>query len=268
MSVYHRDDPVHLEQALDSIVNQTRMPDQVVVVADGPLTDVLENVLCEYKSRYNNLFFIMRLAIHQCPAKAWNHGLSQCRNDLVARMDADDISLPQRFEKQVDFFGKNPQVDVVGSYYSEFEKDVQRPVAMYRPPTDHKKILRYARTRNPLCHPSVMYKKQSVMDCGGYINIPGFTDYYLWVRMLKSECVFANIPEVLLHYRGGREIMARRGGLAYIRNEYVFFKESYRLGFISLASFAGNVVIRPFIRILPAAVRKKIYQKLLRDPVK
>ncbi len=267
LCVCHKDNPAHFVQALESVVNQTRPPDQVVIVADGPLTDGLNRVLEDFRGRRPLLFTVARLAANQGPAQAWNYGLARCEHELVARMDADDVCLPERMEKQLSFLRKHPQVDVLGSYYSEFENNDTKPIALFRPPAAHAEICRYARTRNPLCHPSVMYKKSSVMANGGYIEIPGFTDYYLWIRMIESGCVLANIPEVLLHYRGGREVMARRGGTAYIRNEYVFFRESYKMGFISFAGFAGNVMIRPFVRVMPASIRKIIYRKLLRDPV-
>ena len=267
MSVYGKDNPDHFDQALGSVVDQTKAPGQIVIVADGPLTDALNNVLDDYASQYSDLFTIIRLAKPSGPACAWNQGLEQCSCDLVARMDADDISLPERFERQMAFLQAHPEVDVVGTYYAEFEDDRDMPVALYSPPTGHAAILKYARLRNPLCHPSVMYRKQAVTEHGGYVQVDGFVDYYLWIRMLQAGRVFANLPEVLLKYRGGRHVMSRRGGVGYVRNEWRFLRIAYKSGFISFRLFVCNVVIRPFVRMMPVTVRNLVYRKLLRQPV-
>lgn len=264
MSVYIKDNPLHLDTAIKSVINQTLLPDQIVVLLDGPLNDELEQVINNFASTYPDFFTIVKLSTNQGLAKALREGLKVCKYELVARMDADDISLPERFEKQINFLKQNPQIDVLGAFYYEFETNENMIIALHQLPANHQEIIEFAKRRNPICHPSVMYKKQKVFDAGNYIHINGFEDYYLWVRMFNSGCKFANIPEVLLYFRGARNVMARRGGLYYAKNEYKFFKRCFESGFLNYYQFLSNVILRFFVRVLPSNIRKLVYMRALR----
>jgi glycosyltransferase involved in cell wall biosynthesis len=267
MSVYHKDEPLFLERSLQSLMNQTLLPAQIVLVADGPLTDELDNVINQFVSIYSEYFTIVRLSTNQGPAKAWRTGLETCKHQFVARMDADDISLPTRFEKQINFFKQNPHIDVVGTFYYEFEDNENNIIALKKFPTSHNELFKYSKKQCPLCHPSVMYKKQSVIQAGNYTEEWKLIDYGLWMRMFYTGCNFANIPESLLMFRGGQNIVSRRGGLKYMNMEYNFLKKCFHNGYISSFEFMYNCLTRLSVRLLPPSMRKFLYFHLLRSRI-
>lgn len=264
ISVYDNDNPVHFKQALDSVVEQTCMPDQIILVLDGFINSDLKSVVGFYAENYTRIFTVLKNKDNQGPASAWNLGLCNCRNEIVARMDSDDICVEDRFEKQLFFLNNHPEVDVLGSFYSEF--DASGTFAFHKLPVSHQDIYIYSKKRNPMCHPSVMYKKSAVLDSGKYIKIKNFVDYYLWVRMLEAGYIFSNVPEVLLHFRGGRGVMLRRGGIQYALNEYKFLKKCYEINHISLYQFITNFSVRFLFRMAPLSLRNLLYYRFLREP--
>lgn len=260
MSVYDKEEPARLEQSLDSIwTHQTLRPEQIVVVKDGLLNDDLERVLAEWKSRLGEILTLVSLKKNVGLGLALNHGLLACRNEMVARMDSDDIALPGRFDKQIAFILEH-EADVVGSWVTEFDPKSKEIYAIRRVPTDHKTIVSYAKRRNPMNHPTVVFKKSSVMSVGGYIDFPGFEDYDLWVRLLLKGYKLANVDESLVMMRGGFEQFQRRRGLSYVRREFLFQKHLLRSGFINITDFALNTSIRLPVRLLPMSFFRFIHK--------
>ncbi|MDF2522753.1 MAG: family 2 glycosyl transferase [Clostridiales bacterium] len=264
VSVYPKVVPSYLEHALISIVRQSLMPDEIVLVKDGPLTDGLEGVIQSMEERYPGLFRIVALERHSGLGEALKIGILNCTYPIVARMDADDISLPQRFEKQLKLMENNPEIDLVGSWLAEFETDSHEVSVIRQVPIDLEEIKSIARYRNPLNHCTVVYRKSSVISSGNYKDIRGFEDYYLWIRMLRNNCKMVNIPEVLVLSRADNEMYLRRGGLKYIGNEMWLLKEFYKLGFISLAQFVRGLIMRSVVRLIPNYLRAILYKKILR----
>src|SRR5690625_792372 len=168
MSVYEGEKPEYFEASIESMLNQTLMPDQIVIVKDGKLTPALDSVINKYKDDYTGLFTIVTLSENAGLGVALNKGLKHCKNELVARMDTDDISLENRCELQVKEFQKNEKLSIVGTMINEFDVDPNRIISSRVVPTDHNSILKFSRRRNPFNHPSVMYKKSAVQSCGGY----------------------------------------------------------------------------------------------------
>lgn len=195
---------------------------------------------------------------------ALNVGLAACTNDLVARMDSDDLSFPKRFEAQLQIFDKDPNVDVVGAWIDEFEKDTSNIVSTRKLPENHKDIFQYAKSRCPVNHPVVMFKKQSVLDAGGYQHFPLFEDYYLWVRMLLNGAKFYNIQESLLYFRCSPDMYKRRGGWKYAIDECRFQNTIQQMQFINPQTCLKNISIRFTTRILPNFLRTILYKKALR----
>ena len=260
LSVYIRELPENLNQSLYSIFCQSLQPDEVIVVEDGKLTSELYEILDLYKQKYT-IFKTVSLPVNQGLGKALNEGLKHCSHALVARMDTDDIAKPERFEKQVKIFQKHPEVDVVGSWIDEFEGDISHVVSVRRLPECHEDILSFAKKRNPINHPVVMFRKGAVFAAGGYQHFPLFEDYYLWVRMLMNGAKFYNIQESLLYFRSSPDMFKRRGGLKYVGTEVRFQNFLLRSHFISFPRYVQNVIIRVVTRIMPNRWRAFLYKK-------
>ena len=267
LSVYRKEQPAYLRQSLDSIFTQTLLPDEVVLDKDGPLTDALDEVAEDYCRKYP-VIRVVPLSENQGLGRALNEGLKHCSYDLVARMDTDDVAKPERFEKQIAVFCAHPEMDVVGAWIDEFEGDIGNVISVRKLPEKHWKILKYARLRCPENHPVTMFRKEAVMNAGGYMHFPLFEDYYLWVRMLMNGACFYNIPESLLYFRFSRDMFKRRGGWKYAIDEYRFQRKLLNMDFIGYFQFIQNVSIRFISRIIPNGMRTMLYKRLLRKPLR
>jgi glycosyltransferase involved in cell wall biosynthesis len=273
MSTYRRDNPSHLAEALQSLLEQTRPADEIVIVEDGPISDALSCVLEDYRRKLP--LVRIRLGRNSGLAAAMSLGLPRCTGDVVARMDADDISLPERFEKQLAFLEKHPEVDVVGGAIAEFLKDSSKIRSIRRPPLDGLDLAAYAKFRNPLNHMTVMFRKLKLLQVGGYgaakvlklgcYQATPYEDYELWVRMIMAGCILCNLQDVLVLARCGNGMFERRGGLRYARHEISFFNQIRRSGFLSSTEFITNIALHTPVRLLPSFIRALIYRGLLRQ---
>ena len=263
LSLYIKEKPVQFKQCLDSLFLQTLLPDEIVLVKDGPLTVELDDIVADYVARYS-IFKVVPLSQNQGLGRALNEGLKYCSYELVARMDTDDIAKPTRFQKQVEVFANHPEIDVCGAWIDEFEGNIDKIISTRKLPEWHNNIAAYAKKRNPINHPVVMFKKSAVVKAGSYQHFPLFEDYYLWVRMLMNGAKFYNIQESLLWFRFSPEMFKRRGGWGYAMKELKFQKTLRRMGFISTPIYLKNVAIRLTTRIIPNSWRSFIYKKLLR----
>lgn len=263
LSLYWKESPLYFMQSLDSLFHQTLLPDEVVLVEDGPLTSELEQVVSEYSARYP-ILKVVPLPKNQGLGKALNEGLKHCSYELIARMDTDDIAKPDRFRRQVQVFEEHSEIDVCGAWIDEFEEDVDQVLSTRKLPEHQAEIAAYALSRNPINHPVVMFRKSAVIAAGGYQHFPLFEDYYLWLRMLKNGAKFYNIQESLLFFRTSPDMFKRRGGWKYALNELRFMSVMRKLGMISRTRFALNVAIRFPMRIMPNRLRGLLYKKALR----
>ncbi|MBR4141516.1 MAG: glycosyltransferase, partial [Campylobacter sp.] len=186
-------------------------------------------------------------------------GLEKCKFEMVARMDSDDISLPNRFKSQLEVFKNNPNLDICVSWVGEFENDKNKIYAYRKLPQNHDEIYKFAKIRCPLNHPSVMFKKSSVLKAGNYQKSLMTEDYFLWVRMLLNGAKFYNIPEMLVKMRAGKSQLSRRGGLKYAISEFRVQREFYKFGFLNFYEFARNSSVKFIVRLLPKAILSKIY---------
>jgi glycosyltransferase involved in cell wall biosynthesis len=262
MSIYHKEKVEYFNRAMESIWDyQTVQPQEIILVIDGILNESHYIEIEKWKQRTNKRLKTIQLKQNRGLGYALNIGLKKCSFEIVARMDADDISLPDRFQKQLQFL-KNNKIDACSSWVNEFDTEENNIVSTKKVPEYHKDILSYAKKRNPINHPSVMFKKSSVIYAGGYKDLKGFEDYYLWVRMLIKEYKFYNIQEPLLNMRAGEAQITRRSGFKYALQEIDFQKRIFHLGFINSREFLLNIISRSFIRILPNMIVKKIYKYL------
>lgn len=263
--VYAKEKPSYFDQSLKSIVQQTLLPDEIVIVEDGSLGRELDEVIDKYVKLYKDLFKIVRLKTQSGLGKALNEGILQCSHDIVARMDSDDICLPCRFEKQICVFENNEDIHAAGAWTGEFCDDPCRIVSVKALPEKYDEIIRYAKSRNPLNHMTVMFRKSSVIEAGNYLPSEGNEDYYLWVRMLIKKYRLVNIPEILVLARADSGMFRRRGGIRYIKSQIRLEKEFLSSGFINIWEFLKNVFVRICVGLLPAALRRKFYNKFLRE---
>lgn len=261
MSVYRKENPEWLIASLDSVFNQTVTPDEVVLVEDGELTGELDAVIEIQKQKHPELK-IVTYKENRGLGKALHDGLLECSNNLVARMDTDDICFPTRFEKQLQVFERHPEVDVCSAWIDEFETDPEQVISVRRLPKTYDELFMFGKKRNPVSHPVSMFKKDSVLSVGNYQDFPLFEDYYLWARMMVKGCKFYCIQESLLKFRRSPEMIKRRGGWDYAITEVRFFNTLRKIGYISNVQLAKNVCTRFVVRIIPNSLRTALYKQI------
>lgn len=262
ISLYYKENPLFFSQAIDSIVIQSLQPTEVIIVKDGPLTEKLDKILLYYINKYPN-FRCISLSTNQGLGKALNEGLKYCNYDLIARMDTDDIAKPDRFEKQVKFMVEHPNIDACSAWIDEFIGDKNNIISQRTLPETPEELYLFGKSRNPLNHPCVMFRKKAVLAAGGYQHFPLFEDYYLWVRMLMNGSQIYNLQESLLYFRSSAEMFKRRGGFKYALTEMKFQKVLYRIGYINLTQLIKNCTTRFIARIIPNKLREILYKRIL-----
>lgn len=264
MSVYLKEQPLFLRQSLSSIFNQTFEPDEVILVEDGLLSNELYAILDEFQFLYPQITRV-KLSQNGGLGNALNEGLKHCSHELIIRMDTDDICFPDRFEKQIEFMTKHPEVDISSAWLEEFVGDVTNVKAIKKVPASHSEIKTYIKTRNPLNHPAVIFRKSAVERAGGYKHFPLFEDWYLWARMMQCGARFANIQECLLHFRTSSDMFKRRGGMKYAIDSAKFQWMLHKIGLISSYCAIKASLLRGGVYIMPNFMRRWIYSKLLRS---
>ena len=262
MPLWSGDDPDFLELAWTStVVDQTRRPDEVVVVQDGPVGEVLSARLASLIEASPVPVRHLVLDQHRGLGPTLDSGLAACRNDVVARMDADDVSTPRRFEVQLPLIEAG--ADIVGSALMEFTSSIAEVVEVRIPPTDPTWIRSAARFRDPFNHPTVVYRRDAVQRAGGYQDLPLMEDYLLFARMLAAGAEPANVAEPLVYYRIGAGAYSRRGGRDLLRSELALQRRFLELGITTRVEFVRNVVIRGGYRLVPTAIRQRAYRRLI-----
>ena len=268
MSIYKNDDPQYLKIALDSIIiDQTLKPAEVVIVGDGPVPESLTNAVRTGTARGKEEGIEVRFL-----PQDHNRGLGEalriacenCRYDYIARMDSDDISLPDRFEKQMRVFDEHPEVGMVGGMITEFVDSPDNIVDSRVLPLDNEGIYRMMQTRCGVNHVTVIIRKSDLMEAGNYSGRFRQEDFYLWARMMKNKVVIQNIPDVVVNVRSGADQFARRGGMKYFHEHMKVFKFMYHEGLISYPVLLENYCLRFAQVAFPTTLRTWVYQHLLR----
>ena len=261
ISVYDKEKPEYLKVALASIWNQqTLRPSEIVLVKDGILTPELDEVIDQFQSIAPLKFCALDQNVGL--GRALAKGLRLCSNELVARMDSDDISCNDRFEKQILLMTEHPEIDISGTNIAEFHNQGDKVCSHRRLPSQFSDIRRFAKRRNPLNHMSVLFKKSTVIDAGNYQPFFGYEDYYLWVRMLRNGSIIRNIPEDLVMARVGNNMFARRHGIRFFRQELRLQKELLQMNFINQWEYFRNIFLRAFPRLFPVWGLKLVYKFL------
>ncbi len=262
MSVWAGDDPAYLLAAFRSVVHdQTMPPDDVVLVQDGPVPTALADMITGLIHESPVPTTLLALEANVGLGTALDQGLAACAHDIVARMDADDIALPHRFETQVPLVSDG--VDLVGSALLEFGTGPKDIVGERVPPTDPEEIVRYARFHQPFNHPTVVYRRSAVLAAGGYRHLALMEDYLLFAKMIGQGATVGNVGEPLVLYRVGAGAYQRRGGVALLKSEIELQRTLHDMGFTSRAQFVRNIVVRGSYRLVPEPMRKAAYRRLI-----
>ena len=265
MSVYAKEQPDFLEAALRSNIDeQTLRPDELVLICDGPLTNALDEVINRFQTMYPDVLRVFRLSKNGGLGKALNYGLQQCSYEWVARSDSDDICDKRRFETQIAYLQTHPEIDILGACIDEFETDWQKPSREKGMPLTHEAIVRMAKTRNPINHMTVMFRKSVVLKAGSYQHLPLMEDYYLWVRAICDGARLANANQILVHVRVGNGMVRRRGNRIQITSRRELNSYMRKNGMISRVEAIRNMVYIVGFTSCPNWVRKFVYDKLLR----
>ena len=264
MSVYKDEKVDFLRLALDSMINQTVAPDEIVLVEDGKLTEELYNLIENYVERFPELFNIVINETNMGLGLALNQGLKACRNELVARMDTDDISKPDRCEKQLNVFKNDCEVDIVGSFVDEFYTNPEEIVSTRVVPETHEEIYQFAKKRSAFNHPVVMYKKSKVMEFNGYSDLRRNQDVDLFGRMLFGGCKAKNIGESLLLFRSNDSLAKRRKSWQNTKSYIDTIKNFWRMGYSSFGDYLKVAVAQTIMFLLPIKVQHWVYKKFLR----
>lgn len=264
MSVYYKEKPEYLNKAIESIQAQTYPTDDFVLVCDGPLNSELDAVITTKQQEMNGVLKVYHLDKNEGLGNALNAGINHCKNELVARMDSDDVAYPDRCEKQIDVFNTHPEVSICSGIVEEFTTDPEVVDARRVLPETNAKIMEFAKKRNPFNHPCVMYKKSAVEAVGSYKDFYLLEDYYLWLRMLMAGYQGYNIQEPILHMRAGSDMYMRRAGWKYAKTQAKLFKFMKDSGFIGNGQYIKSCVIRSGSALAPNWLRKFMFEKVLR----
>lgn len=263
MSVYCKDLPEYLEEAIDSMARQSIVPQEIVLVEDGKLTDSLYSAICACQKRYPGLIRRVSLEKNVGLGEAMRIGVCECANEWIARMDADDISEPLRCEKEL-ALALERGADIVGCDIEEFMGDVNTMTSKRLFPQEHEDLIRFSRRKSPFCHPAVMMKKSAILRAGNYRTVYYQEDYDLFVRMLESGSIGYTVKEILLHMRVSMEFYKRRGGVKYVSRLVSYNMELLKRHWTTPVDFivrsGGNILFG----LAPVSLRRWLYRRLLR----
>lgn len=265
MSVYYKDSSEFLKLALESIYEkQTKKPDEIVIIFDGPLTDELYAVLDAFSTDKKDVIRCFPQEENRGLGEALRIGVEKCTGDYIFRMDADDISEPTRFEKQAAYLEEHPEIDVLGTATAEFNVSLDEEKRICCFPKAHKEIVKMAKRRNPMNHMSVCMRREALLACDSYKSLLLLEDYYLWLRMMIAGRKFANLEEPLVFVRVGNGFYSRRSAKVQVQGWKKL--QSYMLEnqFINrFDAWRNMMIVRVFVMI-PPWLKKWIYTLFLR----
>lgn len=262
-SVYHKEKPEFFDKALESIYNQTVQADEWVIVKDGPISQELQDVIDKYKNYDGVVIKEIPLEENKGLGIALSYGVPECSYELIARMDTDDIAVPNRFELQLAEFRNDPDLDLCGGQIIEFETDPDVPVAERRVPLTQDEIVKFQKRRSAFNHMTVMFRKSRVLEAGNYKDCPLMEDDMLWVDMILAGAKCMNVDDYLCRVRTNRDMIARRGGLKYYKKYKAARRRILETGFITKKQYRKNNRIQFIICIMPKWLRKKVFFGLL-----
>lgn len=264
MSIYYKEKPKYFTQCMESILNQTILPNEIIIVKDGPLTKELNELIDKYVSMNPKMYNIVVLQKNLGLGLALAEGVKACSNELIARMDTDDIARNDRFEIQIKEFQEDPDLDICGSQIQEFYEDINKVTGIRKVPLEDEDIKKYQRRRDGFNHMTVMYKKSKVLAAGNYQDALLMEDSLLWVNMIQSGVKCKNIDDCLVYVRANAEMYKRRGGITYLKKYKMGRKKIRDTGYISWWDYYYTLIIQFIVAVAPRSIRKIVFTKLLR----
>lgn len=267
MSVYGKANPESFDVALNSMLEQTVPTDDFVLVCDGPLTLELDAVVEKYRARYPGVMQVVRLEENVGIGAAANAGLAHCKNDLVAKMDADDIAVPTRCAWQLERFAQQPDLTVLGGFISEFDQTPEAPITLREVPLENGAIRTFARRRQPFNNTTVMYRRQAVLRVGGYRSLRRCEDFDLYIRLLHAGYYGENLDRVLVHVRVDQGALGRRGSWSTLKGCADSRWKSHKIGYASLWDVCVCVGGELLIILCPSFIKSFIYRRFLRKKI-
>ncbi|WP_040213549.1 glycosyltransferase [Clostridium polynesiense] len=264
MSVYYKEKPDWLKTSIQSILNQTMQTNDFVIVKDGPIGIELETVIDEYINNYPELFNIISLPKNVGLGMALAEGIKHCKNSLIARMDSDDICTIDRCAKELECFQKNKNLKIVGCFEAEFVGSINDVKAIHKVPETHKEIAAFMRRRCALLHPTVMFRKEAVLEIGNYRSVKLYEDYDLFARLVFGGYESYNIQEVLYYIRINPEFYMRRGGVEYLKTVVKFKNYMRKKGYMSVLDFIISAGGQAAVCLMPNKLREWFYMTFLR----
>ena len=269
MSVYAKENVNYFKISIDSILAQTLLPDEIVLIRDGQVPAEMQDTIDYYLAKYEGLFNYIPLEENKGLGNALMIGVNAAKYDLIARMDTDDIARKNRFELQIDYMSKHPNVSVLGGQIAEFIGSVENFVGKREVPTDSNSIKKYLKRRNAFNHMTVVFRKDEVIKAGNYLSTYFYEDYFLWCQMLLTGAEFANLSEVLVFARTGEALYKRRGGYKTFCSCKSFEKYKYTNGITNWFEYTTNLIIYfTFQVMLPNDLRGFIMKNMLRERIK
>lgn len=264
LTVYISDNPEFFRLSLESMIKQTVPSNDIVIVMDGPVSDEIQAIIEEYSNNKKNNIHPLQLEKNKGLGLALNAGLEICKNELIARMDSDDISMPTRCEKQLAMFEADPELDIVGCPVLEFVGTPENVVGKRDVPLDNKSIHKYNKRRDPFNHPAVMYRKSKVMKYGPYGDYRKNQDTDLWIKLLSNGCKGANLPEYLLMFRFDEGTYKKRKSWTNTKCLLDIRKRAWKMGYSSFMDYAVVAIAQIGVFILPESFQRFVYTKVLR----
>lgn len=264
MTVYQGDIPAYFELSLQSMVDQTIKPEEIILVKDGPVPASIQEIINRISRVNDGLIKEIQIEANVGLGLALNEGIKVCKNELIARMDSDDISMPTRCERQIAEFERNPGLDIVGCPVYEFTDSIKNVVGVRRVPLSIEAVNKYVRRRDPFNHPTVMYRKSKLLALGCYRDLRKNQDTDLWLRMLNNGCRGVNIPEMLFYFRFDESTYSKRKSWINTKLMIAIRYEALKQDYCSIIDFFVVAISQMGIFILPATIQRYIYRKFLR----
>lgn len=261
MSVYCKENPTFLKESIQSLLKQTLVPNEILIIKDGPLTPELDQVLTDFEREYPKIFNIHVLEENHGLAYALAYGVKHAKYEYIARMDSDDIAAPDRIEDQLKQMTKN-YYDIYGGQIAEFEGTIGHIIAKREVPTEMKEIAEFAHRRNPFNHMTVMFRRSKILELGNYHELVGFEDYDLWIRAIQKQYHLGNSNDIYVYVRAGHDMMNRRGGISYIKENYQARRQFKRENFYTIKDFLITVLGVTATSLIPSKLRYFIYYNL------
>lgn len=259
ISIYHKENPQWFREALDCVFAQSVQPTEIVLVEDGPLTSELYAVIDEFKEKYP-IFNIVKNEVNLGLGLALARGVEAASNEIIARMDTDDLIPKHRFATQLAKMEEG--YDVVSCWSTLFLNEENNVIAVKTRPEHHDDIVKLAHKRSPICHAAAFMRKSAVLEAGNYLHRQYYEDYNLWVRMIMNGSKFYNVQESLYNVRTTEAQLNRRAGWTYLKNELKYLKEFYNMGFYTFGDLVKNSSIRIVARLMPNGMREKVFKKI------